>query len=422
MDAALDFLSNSLLGDPRLIERQYRNISNRVLENEVTKYLSFAVQRCPPTADTELGVYAPGRGLVEAIRVHALYSDSVSLDDPIAGWADLLMKRGLQKKWMPNHHHQRVGFPGASKQALASKVAGIMRYREAFESGFVTYLPAMKPREEPLPLIFSNDNFFSLLPRSILDAYRIRASPRTVIYTPDGRSLVLTELRKCGHGEDVHVGFEGDWHNATGFTVPDDIVNATDDDFMRFVDGCINRGAWMKYCSLMRDADVAAQYCLRLSARSQLDAEIMTAIGRFESNDFICSALPDLRVPILEDVSVKNLLKIRSESRSFIELRSKLRESLSRARSITGRAEAIDDVSAMLAEDVVRAEDDLKAFRKSAGLASAAAFAVLSIAASWSPLAVLALAAGLWSNLKSVFDDERVRRRSPGYCIYRAIR
>jgi hypothetical protein len=87
MDAALEFLRNSILGDTLLIQKKYSNISNRVLENELRKYCELAMQRSSPSENIELGVYTPGRSFTDSIRIHALYSDAVYLDDPIAAIA-----------------------------------------------------------------------------------------------------------------------------------------------------------------------------------------------------------------------------------------------------------------------------------------------------------------------------------------------
>jgi hypothetical protein len=178
----------------------------------------------------------------------------------------------------------------------------------------------------------------------------------------------------------------------------------------------------MMYGALMRDADVAASYGLRLSSRNQLDADIMMHIGRFEHDDFVCSALPEVRVPTLESTSIKNLLRIRSEHRSFVELRARLRNGLCRARLGAERKDAIYEMSKLIEEDLARAEDDLKVFRLKAGLSGAVIFAGLCLTAAWNPLALLLTGVAAAPQLKSLLDDEIMLRQSPGYCIYRATR
>lgn len=363
-NTAFDFLTESFLFDERYIEDNFRMVSEQELSSELQKYREHIQENYIDIVDeiqnkSELNVTIESAGELpneQLLKQLALYMDRVVISDPIFEFTPT--KSGMHipmSKLMgvnPNSEVDRI--------RLARSAKYMKRTTPLVVTQFAKYVPISLIHEPPkeLPILYSSDNFSSELSEDLYTFFHENAKVSNVIikdgimrYKENDRLSLGTTIAIDFDREHIRKGhiyqfMASKIHNLDEKTgrfeimqyIPDSISH---NDFENWVTNSINRAAITEFRTTLNEAILAKKLKCMYMAKSQFTSDLLSqTIAKSSVNSDLANLSMKLDLPILNEISVEDLVSIRTDSgEAFYNFRIQLNSKLLSLRGLTDKDE-----------------------------------------------------------------------------------
>lgn len=363
-NTAFDFLIESFLFDERYIEDNFRRVSEQELSSELQKYREHIQENYIDVVDeiqnkSDLNVTIESAGELpneQLLKQLALYMDRVVISDPIFEFAqtksDMHIPMSKLMDVNPNIEVDRV--------RLARKAKYMKRTTPLVATQFVKYAPISLIHEPPkeLPILYSSDNFSSELSEDLYTFFYKNAKVSNVIIK-DG-IMSYKENDKLSLGTTIAIDFDSEHirkghiyqfmaskiHNLDEKTgrfeimqyIPDSISH---NDFENWVTNSINRAAITEFRTTLNEAILAKKLKCMYMAKSQFTSDLLSqTIAKSSVNSDLANLSMKLDLPILNEISLEDLVSIRTDSgEAFYNFRTELNSKLLSLRGLTDKEE-----------------------------------------------------------------------------------
>lgn len=442
-------LNDSVLLDGRLIEAQYRGLSDVQLGAALQEYRDFCIARL----DELLEEVAPQEGRLRLfvgedvderiLRQGAFYLDTVIMADPLFKftWREDEMASALSSSFgmARDVSLDRNGIAEAAKELLSC--------RPLVDAGYVRFFPTSLESEQPkdLPLYTSDDGFEGVLPPDLLKLYKDAAEIRSVVPSPHGL-LVMSELKL---GRRISVDFDSlmyggsfafdlreqeviSWDRETGrlqlaMRIPDS--PPSQGHFDAWVNSSVNRAAAMHFTSLSRDIKNSVRFGSQYMTRSRFAASVLESSACASSHSIqqaTTNGWLNLELPIFDSVSIEKLMEARSDEDAFrrfrLHLEKHFRELRLEADPEKRRLKtenAMHELVEIQRSEIDSAIQRLKRKGLLAGLGTVASMAAATVTSGTSLIA--ALCAG-YAGYKTIEEYRIATKESPAYFLWNVMK
>lgn len=363
-NTAFDFLTESFLFDERYIEDNFRMVSEQELSSELQKYREHIQENYIDIVDeiqnkTELNITIESAGELpneQLLKQLALYMDKVVISDPIFKFTPT--KSGMH---IPMSKLMGVNTNSEVDRIRLARNAKYMKWTTPLvATQFVKYVPISLIHEPPkeLPILYSSDNFSSELSEDLYTFFHENAKVSNVIIK-DG-IMRYNENDKLSLGTTIAIDFDNE-HIRKGHIyqfmaskirnldektgrfefmqyIPDSISH---NDFENWVANSINRAAIAEFRTTLNEAILAKKLKCMYMAKSQFTSDLLSqTIAKSSVNDDLANLSMKLDLPILNEISVEDLVSIRTDGgEAFHNFRTELNSKLLSLRGLTDKDE-----------------------------------------------------------------------------------
>lgn len=363
-NTAFDFLIESFLFDERYIEDNFRMVSEQELSSELQKYREHIQENYIDIVDeiqneSELNVTIESAGELpneQLLKQLALYMDKVVISDPIFEITPTKSEMNI-----PMSKLMGVKSNSEIDRIQLSRKAKYMKWTTPLvATQFVKYVPISLIHEPPkeLPILYSSDNFSSELSEELYKFFYKNSKVSNVIIK-DG-IMRYKENDKLAVGTTIAIGFDREhirkghiyqfmaskirnFDEKTGKFeimqyIPDSISY---NDFENWVTNSINRAAISEFRTTLNEAILAKKLKCMYMAKSQFTSDLLSqTIAKKSVNSDLANLSMKLDLPILNEISVKDLVSIRTDSgEAFYNFRTELNSKLLSLRGLTDKDE-----------------------------------------------------------------------------------
>lgn len=363
-NTAFDFLIESFLFDERYIEDNFRMVSEQELSSELQKYREHIQENYIDIVDeiqneSELNVTIESAGELpneQLLKQLALYMDKVVISDTI-----FEITPTKSEMHIPMSKLMGVKSNSEIDRIQLSRKAKYMKWTTPLvATQFVKYVPISLIHEPPkeLPILYSSDNFSSELSEELYKFFYENSKVSNVIIK-DG-IMRYKENDKLAVGTTIAIGFDREhirkghiyqfmaskirnFDEKTGKFeimqyIPDSISY---NDFENWVTNSINRAAISEFRTTLNEAILAKKLKCMYMAKSQFTSDLLSqTIAKNSVNSDLANLSMKLDLPILNEISVKDLVSIRTDSgEAFYNFRTELNSKLLSLRGLTDKDE-----------------------------------------------------------------------------------
>jgi hypothetical protein len=442
-----DYLHDRLLFDVSLIRARFASVSDDALWKELHEYREF----CLSHADDLRAEIQGGQGKLRLFGGHsfqserrlrqaALYVDTVVLPDPLF---ELSRQRSDQARTLDRF----LNMPQREKldrTALTRAAAFMVRTTPLVAVDYIKFFPSSYYSEPPvqLPLRGPEATFRLSLPEELRRVYE----DSTVI-----RSLERTELGwrigdqlERGRGISIQFDHEGHFY---GYHLFENIITEVDEvtrefqarltlpdtppdeqQFRLWVDQSVDRAVEQDLRAITTDLAIAAACDSMYVTDSAFSGRVLDA--RFGAmRDVVsdtASQVLNLELPILEDVGIDDIMRIRADDgEAFASFRREVEKQFAALRLERDpdqlRTRLQNVVHELTVAQVEQARQKIASLQKQLfvhGVVGIAGLAGTIVTSGWS-LAATALA--LASGAKDFADYQAKKHENPGYFLWRVM-
>lgn len=363
-NTAFDFLTESFLFNDGYIEDNYRKVSEQDLSLELKKYREYIqgnyanlIEETQSNSKLNVSIESAGKLPNEQLlKQLALYIDRIVISDPVFEFtptksnihAPMSRLMGLN----PRDEIDRV--------RLAHNVKYMKWTTPLVATQFVKYMPISLIHEAPkeLPIHYSPDNFSTDLPKEIFDLFYKNAKVSNVL-KKDG-VMSYNEDEKLSLGTTIAVGFDREHiRNSHVYQFMTSKMRKTDEkngkfemmqyipdsisrnDFELWVNQSINRAAISEFQATLNEAVLAKKINCMYMAKSQFTADLLSqTIAKSSVDADLANLSLNLELPIMNEISVQDLMNIRSENgEAFYNFRTELNSKLLALRGLSDKDE-----------------------------------------------------------------------------------
>lgn len=449
-----DFLNDSCLLDPTLIQENFSSVSDAELSQALARYRAHCLQNWDELvaeAREEPGTLrmfsGASRSSMELLKQAAFYFDLVILPDPLFSFSEVESELG---KAISEHRGMR-GVEVLDRQGIAAAAGLLLSARPMVAAGYAKFLPTSYFAEAPteVPIRYSPTAFSELLSPEIGERYRQMSRVTSLRREGDSWLMLPTLVR----GRGIAIQFEGDsryaqWayelfaptlleaDEATRIVkfqikLPDELPSQ--EEFDAWVAQSVNQAAAHHFDALARDIRVASACHAMYLTDSEFSAGLLNssamrreALAQSELRAASAQFLLNLEVPYLQQVRIEELMAARADVDAFDLFRRELEKQFREL-----RLESDPEKLAIKLQNAVHELTEVQLTKVSQGMARlkqrltsdaviAAAGLVGSIATSGVSLLGTMLAAVHGG--KAYVDYQKSARENPAYFLWKAKR
>ena len=390
-NTAFDFLTSSFLFDDRYISDEYRNLAEKELVFELSKYRDYIeknfeqiLEEVRDDKEMNISIEAiddlPDEKLLKQL---ALYLDKVVISDPIFGIA-------LQND---DNCHMPIGDlmhlktkRGINRSGLANAAKYMKWSAPLVATQFVKYVPVALLHEVPkeLPILYSEDGFSSELSKELYQFFydRVKVSNVRIV---DGQMRYCPK-EKLQLGTTIAIDFDNE-HTRLGHIfqfmqskivnldektgrfemlqyIPDTISETS---FKAWVNQSINQAAINEFKKTFREIMLAKKMNCMYLAKSQFTADLLQrSMAKKSIETDLTNLSLNLELPVINEIALQDLVSIRYDNgEAFHNFRTALNSKLITLRGINDKetlALELERVSYEL--NTINVEEINKEYRK----------------------------------------------------------
>ncbi len=441
-----DFLNESFLFDPSLVEEGYASVGEKELEKELQKYRDYAISNLPalrneindPTQTMRI-FGAKDYFSIEHLLQTAFYLDQVVLPDPLLPFSrtepDVSKTMNEFLGMNKDYSVDRVGLSGAVKRMrqLTPMVAG----------DFIKFFPIsyyLEP-DDQIPVSFSPNAYSDILPMQVLGAYRERADVRSL--KKDKEGWIVENDLQLGRGIAIHFKEDNDenWHIYNLFeqriakvddetriahfemTLPSELPDK--DYFLAWVNQSINQAAIAHYEQLLKSLFLSSWLGVSLITSSPFTHSLLrTDTSKETVQSHTAEQVLNMDLPFIANASVNDIMSVRqSDGEAFELFRRELESKFRELRTIEdpelvriGIENAVHELSEVQVEKI---QQKIRELRK--GVFSNAVIAAGGLAGSvvTSGASIAATAVAVANGYKSYSEYREKVRENPAYFLWK---
>ena len=443
---AFEFLTESLLFDDSLLDESYGSVSEADLNAELGRYREHIISNIGVLLneivenECSLRVFTgqhhlPTRRLIQS----ALYLDQVVLSDPIFPFTRRASQSDISLGSALGLAEERT----IDRSRLARCVSEIKSMTPMVACDYLKIFPVSYYRESKgiIPLTYSKTGFSDVLPDKILTKYRDCADVRCL--RKDSGRLIVDESLRIGRNICIH--FRGDnLDNIMCYSLFDSTSTVVDEGKMRmrvemeqsnvlpeighfrdWVNQSINQFARTHFSQVMELLGFSKAFGTSYLTSSEF---IHSLLGEHDPNesirDYATNCVLNLDLPYLENVSVEDLMSVRSrDGDAFQSFRSMLEGELGKLRTETDpRTLNVKIESAMHELSVAKTaliDQKIKQLQKSLLVDSVVAVGGLAATVVTSGSSMAASFAALANGVHSYFAFRQECSDNPSYFLWR---
>ena len=442
-----NFLKESFLYDNKLIEKEYSSITDIEIKNEFKKYREYILKNISKLHD-EITLYANQIKIFNVdklidftkIRQMSFYLDQVIVSDP------------LFKVCTPSNLHQDIfsEYLGVTKDNSFSRkelIKVIKNFKDSeilVEATYLKFFPTsyfFEPKSE-IPLLYSETQFYDVLPSNIMDLYHKNTKLRT--FKKNG--LYLTVNKNFERDRTLEVLFQNDdtifqnmynlleqkiisydeKTNTAEFamSLPDTIP--TKESFDSWVNQSINQSAISHFKKISLDINLStklkAQYITTSSFVDKILKNQFNLKPDIKSN--VTNLMLNFDLNFFEDIDIKNLMAIRkNDGEEFEVFRRELEKQL---RDIKNEKDSsiiqskIQDVKHELEEVQIAAiNSKMKKMKKKASIDFVIGTAGLGASFATGGISTFATLVSLFNGYKTYNEYQDDVKENPSYFLWK---
>jgi len=343
-----DLLSESFLFDRAQIDEQYRKLSEKELENELSVYREHQLAQSPAVEkrvrdnSSNLKLFTGSTDPVLALlKQTALYLDQVVIADPVFPFTHPWSEHA---KTM----NEIVGLKsdGAiDRRKLALSAQYLNGLSPMLRANFVVTLPISSLFEpaKDIPFRASSNGFSDVLPQPLLDYYRERAIVNSVKKTDEG--MIIDGTSEIGRS--IYVRFKDHLaEDARGYLLMDQIVRSVDEEKLKietisfmpeappdkarydaWVYQSINQTAEHSYKRLLTENQLAAGFEASYLCTTPFTFELLEEFLPDDQSvpDNTVNSLLKFDLPFMDQIDTETLMRVRLEDgEAFQNFRNEL--------------------------------------------------------------------------------------------------
>jgi hypothetical protein len=449
-----DFLNDSFLLDPTLIQESFSSVSDTELSQALAQYRAHCLEKWDAlVAETReepgtLRMFSgASRSSIALLKQAAFYLDLVILPDPLFPFSEV----ESELRQAISQHRRKRGADALDRQGIAAAAKLLLSARPMVAAGYAKFLPTSYFAESPqeVPIRYSPSAFSELLSPRIGERYRQMAKVTSL--RREGDSWLMLPTLERGRG--IAIEFEGDsryakWayelfaptlmeaDEATRMVkfqmrLPDE--PPSQEEFDAWVVQSVNQAAAHHFDTLARDIRVASACHSMYLTDSEFSAGLLDstamrveASARSELRATSAQFLLNLEVPYFQQVGIEELMAARADSDAFDLFRRELEKHFRELRleSDPKKLEiklhnAVHELTEVQLTKVSQGMARLKE-RLASDAVIAAAGLVGSFATSGVSLLGTLLAAA--HGRKAYSDYQKSARENPAYFLWKASR
>lgn len=445
-----DFLNDSFLLDPTLIEKHYSPLSEKEIRFELDRYREYCLTHINELLvevggePTSLRLFA-GKPFqrIDSLKQAAFYLDSVVLPDPLFSLTEKSSELGqamAQFLNMPKTEH-------INRKELADATSLIIQLRPMVAANYVRFFPVTFFSEPPvqIPIRYSPTQFAELLPPPILEHYRHAAKATSITRSDDGW-LVQNKLHL---GRGIAIQFEGDSSEQLYIynLFEQKILHADDESriidfqlslpdappspeqFATWLTQSINGAAHRHFEGLTRDIALAAKCNAMYLTNSAFSANLLDSYTdatnslHTDTTRFVLN----MELPFLKNVTVEDLMRARGDDGEAFELFRREVEKQFRELRLERDPQRLkiklENATHELAEvQVTKVAQTVKRLRKKLAADVTLAVAGLAGTVATSGLSLLATVVAAGHGYKTVAEYQKCVGENPAYFLWKVKR
>jgi hypothetical protein len=349
----LDFAKKSFLFNEGNIRNRYQGWSEKQLQDELAAYRELCLSEISLSRElssSNLSVLVEGfrrfRPNESLLKQCALYVEDITINDP-------LFEQTHPKNEMSVAANALIGMKGMSvnRDSVASAASYIQNLKPAIEAEFVNFVPLNHLHEPPkeIPVFYSENLFFDLLPEHLLNFFRSNAQVCPLVQVENGWIPGRPEdLAPC-RGVEIYFGDDrqtsmiyflhhqefGSLDEETGVVKVFISLPPSPPDaglFENWISQSINRTAHTVFTHVFDELVAAQRMKASYLTNSTFVAELLRkSLPETKLKEDVLNLLLGLELPVVEGTSLKRLLDIRQKDgeafQSFrLELERRLRD------------------------------------------------------------------------------------------------
>lgn len=361
---AFDFLTESFLFNDEYIENNFSRVSEQELSLELQKYREYIkgnyanlIEETQNNSKLNVSIESAGKLPTEQLlKQLALYMDRIVISDPVFEFTPTKSKiHAPMSQLMGLNSRAEI-----DRVKLAQNVKYMKWTTPLVATQFVKYIPISLIHEPPkdLPIHYSPNNFSDDLPKEIFDLFYKNAKVNNVL-KKDG-TMIYSEEGKLSLGTTIAINFDREHirgaHIYQFMTskirsidekngklemmqyIPDSI---SPNDFKLWINQSINRAAISEFQATLNEAVLAKKVNCMYMAKSQFTSDLLSqTIAKSSVDADLANFSLNLDLPILNEISVQDLMSIRSENgESFYNFRTELNSKLLNLRGLSNKDE-----------------------------------------------------------------------------------
>lgn len=348
-----DFLTESFLFDQTRYDDCFKSISDRDIVHELQKYREFCVKRLDEITSEAVGVPTAMRvfaGLKEVgfqtLKQSALYIHQYVLPDPLFPFSE-------KRPNISGPTSSLLGYKNSDldRGALVAALKRMKSLTPMVAANFVKFLPVsmlFEPQEET-PVYYSPNQFSDILPPDTLRFLQERAIVRSLRKSDDGDGWIVEESLNRGRG--IVIDFKGDQdkHSHIYHYWDQEVLKMDEDNrtfqfrlhmppeppspeiFNAWVTQSVNRAAGDLFARTQTEFKMSTGMRMSFLTDSPLVNELLSRFFQTSSGSSIeiANVLLNVDVPFLENISVEDLMRVRTEDgEAFENFRNELTKQL----------------------------------------------------------------------------------------------
>lgn len=363
-NTAFDFLTESFLFKDDYIEDNFRKVSEQELSLELKKYreyiqsnYSIIIEETQSNRKLNVSIESAGKLPSEQLlKQLALYMDRVVISDPVFEFTPTKSKFHAPMSTLMGLNPQDE----IDRVRLAQNVKYMKWTTPLVAKQFVKYMPISLLHEAPkeLPIYYSPDNFSNDLPKEIFDLFYKNTKVSNVL-KKDG-VMSYNEDEKLSLGTTIAINFDREHIRSPHLYqfmkseirkldekngkfemiqyVPESISK---NDFELWVNQSKNRSAISEFQAIFNEVVLANKANCMYMAKSQFTSDLLSqTIAKSSVDADLANLSLNLELPILNEISVGDLMSIRSESgEAFYNFRIELNSKLLNLRGLNDKDE-----------------------------------------------------------------------------------
>lgn len=347
-----DFLKDSFLYDDKFIKNQYSLVSEVEIKNEFTKYRNYILKNMSKLHE-EITLYANQIKIFSIdkfidfskIRQMSFYLDQVIISDP-------LFKIATPSSLTQDVFSEYLGVKKESminKKELTDIIQNFKKAEVLVEATYLKFFPTtyfFEPKSE-IPLLYSETQFYDVLPRNIMDLYYQNIKLRT--FKKNGAFLTIN--KNFERDRTLEVLFQNDdtifknmynlleqriisydeKTNTAEFvmSLPDTIP--TKESFDNWVNQSINQSAISHFKKISLDINLSIKLKAQYITTSSFVDKILKNQFNLKSDikSHVNNLMLNFDLNFFEDIDIKNLMAIRkNDGEEFEVFRRELEKQL----------------------------------------------------------------------------------------------